>query len=397
VDFVTHLLALTALGAQPFCVDHRLPEQVALKAADAAGATHRLDNAEPMPTTAGYSESPAVMSTLPGDGRRSEHLYLQLSSGTTDDPKLIGHSAADVVDELTRYRELGGIAPRGGSVLAACALASAWGVCGSLIGTLGDGFELVLAASPTPRGLYAALAESDRPTVIQGVPIHVAMLAASGPAPRGLAGVLVSGGTVAEAEARAAADALGAWIGQVYGSTETGLIAADLRGRRPGTAGVFPPSVRTRLRTDGELEVGLDTSPYVHSSLANGRWRDSWFRTHDAVEIDADGTVRVLGRLDGLVSLGGKKFHVAEVEYHLRGDSAIEDAVAFVDGGRIEAFVTLVAGADLDARRVRGAVPEHMRPHTMTLLARMPRTPSGKISRRRELFAAAAESERTVR
>ena len=385
IDFVTHLLATWSLGAQPFVVDHRIPDAVLADLAPLAGAGYELSSASSPPPARGFTTASTEVRRIgPGSGRRTGHLVVHLSSGTTAEPKLIGRTEADVLAELDGYRALGGLGLPGTSAVLACAPASAWGVYGGLVATLGSGLEVVFPVSTTARGIFDAVADSDRRAVVLGVPIHVSMLMSATEVPDRLTGVVTSGAGLSPAQA--AASPGGRPVGQVYGSTEIGLIAADPHGEAPGTAGRLRPDLRTRLGARDELEVARDVSPYLDRDADGGRWDAGWFRTHDAVEVDESGLVTVLGRLDGLISLGGQKFHVTEVEHHLRRDEAVEDVVVFVDGGRVQAFVTVVPGQRLDEDRAKARLPEHMRPHAVRVVPQLPRGASGKVLRRRELL-----------
>lgn len=384
--FVQHLLAVLETGAQAFLVDHRLSDEALAPAAAAAGATHELSDAEPLPSTFGYSLAPTLVRGLAGEGRHSEDLMLQLSSGTTDEPKLIRRSQSELAAELERYLALGGVAPEGSALVVACSMASAWGLCGGLIAGLGGGLELVFPERLTARGILAAAAA--RPSVVVGVPFQVEMLSSGSDRPRGLAGIVTSGAALTPAQVEKAVSALGGIpVGQVYGMSEVGMIAGDPRGQYPGSAGRLAAGVRARVSEAGELQLALPRSPYTDETADQERWADGWFRTRDAVSLDPAGAVTVRGRLDGLLSLGGKKFHVTEIEHLLTGDPSVADAVAFVDGRRVEAFVTVAAGECFARERALGRVPEYMRPHAVYVVDDLPRTASGKIRRRRDLLA----------
>jgi acyl-coenzyme A synthetase/AMP-(fatty) acid ligase len=387
--FVQHLLAVMLSGAQAFVVDHRLSDAALSRAAAAAGVTHELADAAPLPSTRGYSLERTVIRRLAGAGRRGDDLLLQLSSGTTDEPKLIRRSESDLAAELERYRVLGGIAPEGSALVVACSMASAWGLCGGLVAGLGTGLELVFPEGMTARGILAAVAASARPSVVIGVPFHVEMLSSSPGRPRGLTRVVTSGAALSRAQVERAASALdGIPVGQVYGMSEVGMIAGDPRGEHPGSAGRLAAGVHARV-DGGELRLALARSPYIDETADAERWVDGWFCTRDAVLLDATGVVTVRGRIDGLVTLGGKKFHVTEIEQLLTGDPSVAEAVAFVDGGRVEAFVTVAAGERFARDRALGRVPEYMRPHAVHVVGDLPRTASGKVRRRRDLLASA--------
>lgn len=397
LDFVRYLLATMALQAQPVIVDHRLPAHVVSQVAQRCGAWLDVASAAPMSVAAGFTTAPTELTRIGGPGRRSDHALVQLSSGTTDAPKLAGRCTADVMDEITRYRQLGGLAPPGAEVIAACALASAWGVYAGIVGALANRHAIVLPDSPTPQGIMNAVARSRGPAVVLAVPIHVAMLARLKTAPPQLHRVLSSGGPLSAETARPLTLAERYIpVGQVYGTTETGMIAADPLGEAPGTVGYVAPALRTRLAPagapahEGELDVAMAASPYLDPALATGRWKAGWFRTRDAVAVDGDGRLRVRGRADGLVSAGGWKFHVAEVEHHLARDDAIVEAVVLTDGPHVEAFVQPAHGSVVDLPRVLQGVPPYMRPQRVHVVQALPRGPSGKALRHRDLLTAAA-------
>ncbi|MCY9556140.1 AMP-binding protein, partial [Paenibacillus apiarius] len=200
---------------------------------------------------------------------------------------------------------------------------SAWGVYGGLVTALANDAQLVLCESLTPRGVLGAVEACAGPVRLLSVPSQVLMLSSLAAAPANLHAVYTSGGGLSREEAdRIAASASlgGRTAGQVYGMTEVGLIAADLDGATPGSVGRFGPRVRPSVRPDGALWLAREASPYFGHGSADDRWSDGWFDTRDAVRVDDGGTVTVLGRTDGQISLGGKKVYLAEIEAHLRAD-----------------------------------------------------------------------------
>lgn len=390
--FVVHLLAVLSSGAQVFVADHRLSTAALHRASALVGATHELVEPAALAPTVGFSTHTPVLQPLPGAGRRTGHPLIQLSSGTTGEPQVIGQSVDALLAELGRWDALGGLAPAGSSVVVGCSMASAWGLCGGLLAGLGGGLELVFPASLTARGLLDAVEGAERPCVLLGVPFQVEMLGTAPHRPGRLTRVVTSGATLDRERVERARAALGGVpVGQVYGMSEVGMIAADLRGEHPGTVGPIAPGVRSRVSAGGELELALPRSPYLEASAAptgagSARWADGWFGTRDAVSLAPSGAVTVHGRIDGLVNLGGRKFHVTEIEQLLVRDPSVRDALVFVDGGRIDAFVTLSGGPAFARDRVLAIVPEYMRPHGVHVVDALPRTPSGKIRRRRDLL-----------
>jgi o-succinylbenzoate---CoA ligase len=163
-------------------------------------------------------------------------------------------------------------------------------------------------------------------------------------------------------------------------------------------------TVRTRL-VDGELQL---SGPMLAEGYLGDPERTAatfvdddghrWYRTNDAGEIAADGTVRVVGRLDDVIISGGEKVALGAVERVLREDPAQAHAVATrrssADWGEVPVVVTDTA-TDLDALRDRigAALGRASRPAAIVLVDRVPMLPTGKPDRR---AAAAIAAEATT-
>jgi acyl-coenzyme A synthetase/AMP-(fatty) acid ligase len=138
------------------------------------------------------------------------------------------------------------------------------------------------------------------------------------------------------------------------------------------------------------LEVRLPGgSPYLFGS-GGDRYADGWLRTHDRAELDASGGVRLLGRGDSLVVIGGLKLDLVEVETVLRRHPGVAEAVV-VHAGTTEAYVS--AGADGPSagellRWCRERLADYKVPRVVHVLPELPRTSNGKLVRRREALLA---------
>ena len=130
---------------------------------------------------------------------------------------------------------------------------------------------------------------------------------------------------------------------------------------------------------------------YVDPSLnADGFDAEGWLRTGDLGTIDAQGHVRITGRLKDVVIRNGENIGTAEVEELLRGHPDVADAavIGLPDGRtgeRVCAVVELVPAAprpDLDSI---GAYLEHRGlrrqawPEQLETVEALPRTVAGKI------------------
>jgi 2-furoate---CoA ligase len=179
-----------------------------------------------------------------------------------------------------------------------------------------------------------------------------------------------------------------------YGSTEiyTYSIGADQR-RKPGCAG--RPSLNSRLRLDdGEICAHLSSD-----EAFAGYWRrpdadataivDGWYRTGDMGRLDEDGDLWIDGRTDDMIISGGENVHPLEVEDVLARHAGVEEVavIGAADdrwGQRVVAVVVGSATADeLDAHCLSSDLARFKRPREYRFVDELPKSPSGKILRRR--------------
>ena len=112
----------------------------------------------------------------------------------------------------------------------------------------------------------------------------------------------------------------------------------------------------------------------------------------DYATVDADGTIRLLGRGSQCINTGGEKVYPEEVEEVLKGHPAVHDAVVvgLPDdkwGESITALVELVPGAGLDraelAVHVKGELAAYKAPKDVLEIPSVERAPNGKVDYKR--------------
>ena len=201
-------------------------------------------------------------------------------------------------------------------------------------------------------------------------------------------------------------EALGVPVVEAYGMTEASHQMASNplppEARKPGSVGV-PSGVEIRLADDegrtvaagraGEVVIrgpGV-TAGYLNNPEANAdAFFDGWFRTGDRGAFDADGYLRLEGRLKEMILRGGENISPYEIEEVLLAHPAVADAICFgIDdekyGERVGAAVALRGDAGerelIDHCRERLAAFKV--PEVVHVLDAIPRTPTGKVQRKR--------------
>lgn len=163
---------------------------------------------------------------------------------------------------------------------------------------------------------------------------------------------VLSGGSGLSAELFERFRAFGIPLGNLYGSSEMGLITTHRPGSRtPWTLGSFMPSdpsiappIEGWVAPDGELRLKvLAFSGYLHDPEATAAMGESaeGYRTGDAVRLDGEELI-FLDRLKDMRRLsGGQTYPPQFIENHLRADAMIRDAIVIGDEGR-DCVVALV-------------------------------------------------------
>ncbi|HEY2655898.1 MAG TPA: AMP-binding protein [Solirubrobacteraceae bacterium] len=252
------------------------------------------------------------------------------------------------------------------------------------------GVTFVQAATPFLADLVAVARERDE------MPARLRTFVAAGAAiPRELA--------------REARSVLGAEVGGAWGSTESCLGTAFAPGDPPelawSTDGRALSGVGLRIVDDlgRELPIGAEgnfevLTPCMFAGYLNrpgltdaAVTADGWYRTGDLARIDADGYLRITGRVKDVINRGGEKVPVAEIEQLLYRHPAVREVaiVAMPDerlGERACAFVVLEPGGELDLTAMREyldaeRVAKTYWPERLEFVDSLPQTPSGKVQK----------------
>ncbi|MFN3339250.1 MAG: o-succinylbenzoate--CoA ligase [Dietzia sp.] len=133
-----------------------------------------------------------------------------------------------------------------------------------------------------------------------------------------------------------------------------------------------------------QLALGYRNAP-DHPAFA----REGWFRTDDAGRVGEDGRLRILGRLDEALTVGGLTILPQAVEDALRRHAAVVDVVVVgIPDPRLGtlpvAAVTLRSTGTPDELRahVTALLGAHSAPAAVAVVDSLPTLPGGKVDRR---------------
>ena len=172
--------------------------------------------------------------------------------------------------------------------------------------------------------------------------------------------------------------------------------------RKPGSVGPSAgPEVAIlddqgqTLATGGEGEIAIRganvTAGYVNNPEANANaFHGDWFRTGDQGVMDADGYVRITGRLKEIINRGGEKVAPLEVDEALLAHDAVQQACTFAMphaklGEEVAAAIVVADGAAVTEAELKAFVARRLAdfkaPRRFAFVDEIPKGPTGKIQR----------------
>ena len=182
---------------------------------------------------------------------------------------------------------------------------------------------------------------------------------------------------------------------------------------KPGSCGLPMPGIEIAVvddtgqpvppNTEGHLIIkrpwpGMLRTIYNDSERYVAQyWRffPGAYQTGDAARIDEDGYVWVIGRIDDVIKVSGYRLGTAEVESALVSHPAVAEAAVIglpheIRGNAIHAFVLLKHGVADGGAALVDELKAHVsrtmgpiaKPEAITIVAKLPKTRSGKIMRR---------------
>lgn len=262
-----------------------------------------------LPVYSALSVAPSKPGTAPTETTR----WLMTTSGTTGEPKIVGHTLASLTRttkiDLERAKE-----QRWGMIYDFTRFAGLQVFLQSVL----SGARLIVPNYHDPLERKIALFAENGCTHLSGTPTlwrKILMMPDAGDLKLQQ---ITLGGEIADGRVlTAAASAFPqARVVHIFASTEAG-VGFSVSDRKPGFPASYlqtPPAGIEIKIDDGRLFVrNSHVSPrYLNSSLEFAN-KDGWVDTGDAVNI-VDDRVLFLGRVSGTINVGGDKVHPEEVE-----------------------------------------------------------------------------------
>ena len=201
-------------------------------------------------------------------------------------------------------------------------------------------------------------------------------------------------------------DAFGVPVIESYGMTEAAHQMASNplppRAHHAGSVGIAAGPEIAIMDNSGDLQPSGSlgeivirgrnvTAGYENNPEANEKaFTNGWFRTGDEGTIDAEGYLRLTGRLKEIINRGGEKVSPLEVDTVLMDHPAVAQVVTFAMphaklGEEVAAAVVLREGHTLDEHGLRAFCAERLAPfkipRKIVFIDEIPKGATGKLQR----------------
>lgn len=347
------------------------------------------------------ARAPAATPTR--DRRGEDVLFILLTSGTTGAMKGVAVTRAMLEARSRHFVELIArdpqVAPRGLGVI------GPWSIGGVQAAFYVWLYGGCLCSPDVAEGWAERLRVAD-PDIIQLAPVHLQQLLAGmeGWRPSRECRVFVIGGTPSASLIAQAREKLTPDIWVTYGATEAGVVASahidELTADR-AVAGRIHPWTTAEVLDDahapapagaiGVLRVRVEGMAHAYlgepAGAAGSPFRDGWFWPGDLASIDTDRVLRIHGRTDDLLHLGGAKLLPSDLERVVEPRPGVKECAAFTapDADGLEVpFVAVSAGEGFDVAGAAAALRAQIgRPVLLVSVDVLPRNALGKVERTR--------------
>ncbi|MHB8911396.1 MAG: AMP-binding protein [Lysobacter sp.] len=232
----------------------------------------------------------------------------------------------------------------------------------------------VHAARPFfPDDIARALRDAATPPLLVTTPVHLRALVESGVALPALAGIVCATAPLSAELALAAETRFGCEVRELFGSTETCVIA---RRRTAHDVAWTPlPGVRVAPQPDGTVV----TAPHLSAPVVLA----------DLVAVHADGRFELRGRNADLLDIAGKRASLGDLTRKLLAVPGVLDGVMFqldaADANGVRRIAALVVAPTLAPEAILSALRDQVDPvflpRRLRCVASLPRNDTGKLPR----------------
>ncbi|WP_404450293.1 AMP-binding protein [Sutcliffiella horikoshii] len=302
-------------------------------------------------------------------------VLVQMSSGTTGEPKCLERSWEDIQEEIEYYNTSLPV-EKGTVPIIACPTSHSYGLISGVLTSLERDTAPIILSNLNPKYVLKKLEEAPN-HLLYASPAFLHTLRMLSPKNFSFhyvmtSGMLISARDLDEIKSKSKR------VLQQYGCSEAGCIALNPDVQHPNEMGF---SLR-----HFKVEAGLDKD-HPKEVILHGKRKA--IHTNDIGYFNDSGSLCLLGRKDDMINVAGLNVYPQEVEEVILKAPNIQEAIAYKKpdayaGERV--CVQFVASSFVEESQLRKWCVEQLAPHQVPVeyiqVEKIPTLPNGKVSRK---------------
>lgn len=141
---------------------------------------------------------------------------------------------------------------------------------------------------------------------------------------------------------------------QTFGTSETGILKTKSKSSSSLYFKIVDDEIDYKIE-HAQLYIRSKVSVKGYKGIASSKFeKDGWFATGDLVEVDDEGFIKIIGRINDVINVGGQKVLPIEIEDILNGIDGVVASTVFsrpnaITGQIVCAKITVKPGIDKQA------------------------------------------------
>jgi acyl-coenzyme A synthetase/AMP-(fatty) acid ligase len=305
-----------------------------------------------------------------------EPVLVQISSGTTGEPKCINRSWLSIDVELQNYidhfTDLGEM-----TAVVACPVNHSYGLICGVLASIKRASRPVIITNLNPKYIIKKMRETTSP-ILYSSPALITTITMMVKPDQPINAIMTSG-TLMQATWLEQATKKCRKLYQQYGCSEVGCIALGGDIKSIHDQGVPLP----------HLTVESGSSPEEPNEIVVTTESNDAVSTRDLGYFDDRNRLHFISRIDEMINVAGLNVYPAEVEKVVMDMPAVSDAVVFKKShafGNDQVCLQFIAEQDIDGEDIRSWCSKYLNkyqvPIQITQVENINRLPNGKVSRK---------------
>lgn len=305
-----------------------------------------------------------------------EPVLVQMSSGTTGEPKCIERTWVSIDIELQNYIEhFTDLAEM--TAVVACPVNHSYGLICGILASIKRGSEPVIITNFNPKYIINKLRETASP-ILYSSPALITTITMMVKADQPIHAIMTSGTLMQATWLEQAANKCEK-LYQQYGCSEVGCIALGGDIKSIHDQGVPLPHLTVKSGSSAEELQEIVVTTEISTTVL----------TRDLGYLDTNNRLHFISRIDEMINVAGLNVYPAEVEKVVMDMPAITDAVVFKKShafGNDQVCLQFIAEQEIADENIRSWCSQYLNKYQVPLqisqVEKIDRLPNGKVSRK---------------